>query len=110
MTYKLAKEHKRHYGIVKKKFFQLTCILIASLAALLLLLVVGAGVGFGLKRDFEVEVAEGGCQCYFGADVPPISMISLMLTPNLYHRHNLKLFSSLRCWTMGNLDILLCAT
>ena len=40
----------------------MTCILIASLAALLLLLVVGAAVGFGLKRDFEVEVAEGGLQ------------------------------------------------
>ena len=107
---KYEKEPKSIMALSKTIFFQLTCILITSLAALLLLLVVGAAVGFGLKRDFEVEVAEGGCQCYFGADIPPISMISLMLTPNLYHRHNLKLFSSLRCWTMGNLDILLCAT
>ena len=110
MTYKLAKKHKRHYGFVKKtNFFQLTCILIASLAALLLLLVVGAAVGFGLKRDFEVEVAEGGCQCYFGVDVQSISSIS-SISSNQYHRHNLKLFTSLRRWTVGNLDILLRAT
>ena len=49
-------------ALSKTNFFQLTCILIASLAALLLLLVVGTAVGFGLKRDFEVEVAEGGLQ------------------------------------------------
>ena len=49
-------------ALSKTNFFQVTCILIASLAALLLLLVVGAAVGFGLKRDFEVEVAQGGFQ------------------------------------------------
>ena len=63
---KYEKEPKSIMALSKTIFFQLTCILITSLAALLLLLVVGAAVGFGLKRDFEVEVAEGGCQCHFG--------------------------------------------
>ena len=33
--------------------FQLTCILVATIAVLLLLLVIGAAVGFSVKQDIE---------------------------------------------------------
>ena len=100
MSYKLAKEHKRHYGFVKNKFLSadlhidcFTCCIASSSCCR------SCRWLWSQKRLWG-----GGCwrwvSMLFWCDIQSISSIS-SISSNQYHRHNLKLFTSLRRWTVG---------